>query len=129
MVRDKDKKHELIQYHEQAVFLEQAPLGIVVCGDVTKSWAFWRDDCAAAIMNMIMAGEAMGLSSCWCGLYPRDKRVDGFSKVLGLPGHIMPHSLLSIGYGAAPKKRREKIYEDRVHRNSSCGIIKKMPFV
>ena len=119
VIDDKEKKQELTEIHGMANFLEQSPLAIVVCGDVTRSWAMWRDDCAAATMNIIMAAEAIGLSSCWCGVYPRDRRVDAFSKALGIPASIMPYSIIALGYSDAPKKLRNKLYEDRIHRQNA----------
>ena len=117
VIKDKDKKLELSVMHGGSKALEQAPLAIIVCGDTSLSWACWRDDCAAATMNIIFAAEALGLSSCWCGIYPRDKRVDGFSKYLEIPGHIMPYSMIILGYADAPKNRRDGVVEKRIHRD------------
>lgn len=116
VVSDQETKTAIMSFHSTAQFLTKAPLGIVVCGDVTRNWACWRDDCAAATLNMIYAGELLGLSSCWCAVYPRDIRVDGMKKTLSLPAHIIPYSLVVFGHGAVEKERRERFDETCVHR-------------
>ena len=104
-------------FHQSAVMFDKAPLGIIVCGDAAKCWATWRDDAAAATTNICNAAHALGLGSCWCGLYPRDARVDGMKKALDLPGEIMPYSMIVLGYADTEVNQPNKDYSHMVHYN------------
>jgi len=44
--------------------LTQAPLGILICGDLSLEVYkdFWIQDCSAATQNMLLAAHALGLA-------------------------------------------------------------------
>ena len=60
----------------------------------------------AALQNIMLAAHARGLASCWmcapvfCPEVVRD--------ALGLPAELIPHALLTMGYGAKPPPQRER---------------------
>ena len=75
--------------------LRNAPLAIVVCGDMTKALdgpmrEFWVQDTSAATENLLLAAHALGLGAVWTGLYPDTNRAGQVAKVLGMPETIMP---------------------------------------
>ncbi len=119
IVDDKEILQSFKNFHESASMFDTAPLGIVICGDMTEAWATWRDDCAAVTTNICNAAHELELGSCWCGLYPRDARVDGMKKAINLPNHIMPYSMIVIGYLDldVEVKQPNRDYSDRVHQN------------
>ena len=94
-----------------------APLAILVCADTELeiSEGFWPVDCAAAVQNMLLAAHALGLGAVWTGVYPRQQRIDDFRQLLNLPGHIIPHSLLPIGYSAEQPAAEDRFDETRIH--------------
>ena len=80
-----------------AAMVANAPLAILVCGDlhlhVEKSEGYWVVDCAAAVENMLLAAHALGLGAVWCGVYPREPRMEGLRQLVGLPKNVIAHSL------------------------------------
>lgn len=96
-----------------------APVGILICGDLTLelSKGYWIIDCAAAAQNMLLAAHAMGLGGLWTGVYPREQRVEGLRELLGVPEHVIPHSLLLFGYPAESPPEIRRYLPDRIHRN------------
>ena len=96
-----------------------APLAILVCGDLDleKSEGYWVVDCAAATENLLLAAHALGLGACWCGVYPRQMRMDGLRKLLGLPQNVIAHSLVVIGHPAEQARAENRYRAERVHRN------------
>lgn len=101
--------------------LRRAPLGILVCGDKSRSAGdFWQVDAAAAVQNMIIAAESMGIGSCWLGVWPIKERSDNQAELLGLDENTVPHSLIAFGYPAEGEKfgvsreNRPDFEEDRV---------------
>ena len=58
----------------------QAPLAIVVCGDLSKALngetdRYWMLDCSAASENLLLAAESMGLGAVWTAVYPESDRI------------------------------------------------------
>lgn len=106
-------------FHPSARMLTEADKAILVCGDLhlEKFKGYWMIDCAAATENILLAGHSLGLGCCWLGLYPREGRVLGMRKLLQLPTHIIPFSLISLGYPAESKPLEERYYNERIHRN------------
>lgn len=105
--------------------LRNAPLAILVCGDLHRAFEaakdFWVIDCAIAAQNMTLAAEALGLGSVWLGVWPVMERMHNQVKLFQLPEHIVPHSILVFGYSndETSKKKNKFIWEeDRVHYNS-----------
>ncbi len=102
-----------------AAMIRGAPLAIVVCGDLDleKSEGYWPLDCAAAVENMLLAAEGIGLGACWCGVWPREARIEGLRKLFDLPPRIFAHSLVVLGYPSEKPGRKERYRPDRIHRN------------
>lgn len=86
--------------------MKNAPVAIVVCGDMSKYddkatdevKEFWVQDCAAAAENVLLSARALGLGSCWAGLYPAAGRSEDMARFLGLPDNLRPLCAVLIGY-------------------------------
>ncbi len=107
------------KFHPYSAMLKQAGVAILVCGDSTleKHKGYWVLDCAAATENMLLAIHAKGLGAVWCGVYPTEDRVLNLRKLLDLPGHIVPFSLIPIGFPAEEKMAGDRFDSSRVHEN------------
>lgn len=97
-----------------------APLSIVVCGDISKSISekdndFWIQDCSSAIENMLLYATSIGLGSLWCGLYPVMASVERVQKILDLPNKHIPLGIIHFGYSAEEKEARTQYEEECVH--------------
>lgn len=105
VVRDKLMKAGVAAQSPHARMLEEAPLAIVVCGDLDaeKHSGYWVQDCAAAAQNMLLAAHALGLGAVWLGYYPREERWRGAQRVLGIPERVVPLAVLAIGPPAEQK--------------------------
>jgi len=120
VVRDRETLRAVKTFHRHAHMLEQAQVGIVVCGDPT--WGTlrgrWPLDCAAATENMLIAANALGLGACWVGIYPVQERIDGLKKLLNIPDPVIPLCMVSVGWPAEKKKPPDRFRRDRIHHNS-----------
>lgn len=105
VLRDPTVKAAIAELSPHAGLLAQAPLGIVVCGDLDaeKHSGYWIQDCSAATENMLLAAHALGLGAVWLGYYPREERWRGAQRVLGLPERVIPLAVLAIGQPAEHK--------------------------
>jgi nitroreductase len=115
VVTGKRMLKKLAEIHSHGKMLSEAPLCIVVCGDLTISESFWVQDCSAATENLLLAATALGLGSVWLGVYPRQDRIDSIRKVLKLPETVIPLNLVSIGHPAEKKEPRTQYDKRRVH--------------
>lgn len=110
---------EIARICPTASMAAQAPLGIVVCGDLDleKSEGFWVIDCSAAVQNMLLAAHGLGLGAVWCGIYPREARVEGLRRLLEIPERVIPHSLVVLGYPAESPRPENRYRAERVYKN------------
>jgi len=126
VVTEKKLLAALAETNAQADFTKDAPLAIVVCGDMTKAIEgaghdFWVQDCAAATENILLAAHAMGLGAVWTGAYPLEERSSEMSKVLKLPETMVPLSMIVIGYPKGEAKAKNKWDAQKVSYNVYGG--------
>jgi len=100
--------------------LTQAPLGIVVCGDLTMAHgnelSYLLQDCSAAIENLLLAAATMALGACWLGVHPRAERIDLLRRLLLLPESVIPICVIALGLPGEVKPARTRYREDLIHR-------------
>ena len=119
VVKDRQLLNEVMQVHPYAAMLEEAPLAIMVCGDLTreKYKGYWVQDCSAAAENILIAAQEKGLGAVWLGVYPVEDRVESIRRVFGIPGHVTPMSLIAVGHPGETKAAADRYDEGRIHLN------------
>lgn len=119
VIDDREILAEIPAFMPNAAMAGKAPLAILVCGDLSleKSAGYWVVDCAAATQNILLAAHALGLGAVWCGVYPREPRMEGLRRLIGLPENVMAHSLVVLGHPADQVSREDRYSPDRVRRN------------
>jgi nitroreductase len=117
VIRDREVFNAVQSFHPHAQMLKKAQVAILVCGDPTRETlkGRWPLDCAAATENMLIAANALGLGACWVGIYPVEERMQGMRNLLGIPEHIMPVSMISVGHPAEAKSPPERFRPERIH--------------
>ena len=93
--------------------LSEEPVLIVVCADrkaIEKygergAELYMKLDCAAAIMNMMLAAHAHGLGTCWVGSFDEE----AVRRELRLAENLRPVSVIPLGFPAekpeGPKRK------------------------
>lgn len=119
IVDDKELLLEMRKNHPYAVALETSPACILVLGDKTKfkTEDFWVQDVSAATQNIMLAAKSKGLDTCWHGLYPINKVMDPIISQFGLPAHIIPFCMISLGYADESKKVNDRYKDEDIHIN------------
>lgn len=117
VVRSAEAREAVAAASPYAGMLVAASVGIVVCGDTSdeKYPDYWVQDCSAAIANLLIAAHAIGLGAVWLGCHPREERVARVKQALGLPAHIRPLGVISVGHPAEKKPPAERYDPERVH--------------
>ncbi|MFP4310109.1 MAG: nitroreductase family protein [Desulfococcaceae bacterium] len=116
VVRDRDTLEKIKDVNPYAPMADHAPLGILVCGDVSleKHPGFWVQDCSAAVQNLLLAVRGLGLGGVWTGIYPLEERVNGFRELFGLPENVIPLAFVVIGHPAQESSVKDRYKEERV---------------
>lgn len=96
-----------------------SPLCIVVCGDMKKTLPlgmgdYWIQDASAVTENILIMANALGLGTCWCGVYVQDRVVENVKEILGLEDRYVPFSLIHVGYPDEEKKANSGYDEKKV---------------
>ena len=92
VIDDRSVLDDIPKVHPYSGMLKQAPLAIVVCGDMDRERhkGYWVQDCSAATQNLLIAARALGLGAVWLGVYPLEDRIKGISQLLNLPQSVIP---------------------------------------
>jgi len=120
IIDDRKILDDVPSFHPHSHMLKEAPVAILVCGDLKleKHVGYWVQDCAAATENLLLAVHAKGLGAVWVGVFPREERVEGFRKLLRMPDHVIPFSLIPVGFPAESKPPRPDRYNTaKIHHN------------
>ncbi|GAB7021999.1 nitroreductase family protein [Salidesulfovibrio brasiliensis] len=119
VVDDPEKLAACKDVNPYAAMAPKAPLGVLVCGDMSleKFPGYWPQDCAAAVQNMLLAVHGKGLGAVWTGIHPIVEREEGFARLFGLPENVKPLALVVIGHPAQNPTAESRYKAERVHRN------------
>jgi len=105
-------------------FLKNAPFGIVVCADSTKS-DVCIEDCSIAAIIIQLTALSLDLGSCWVQIrnrqYDKEKSSELYIReILGLPEHIMVEAIIGIGHPDEIKTpvKVESLQRDKVRINT-----------
>jgi nitroreductase len=119
VVRSRAHLDALMKLHPYARMLATAALAIVVCGAPNGhnpvSGPFLPQDCAAATQNLLLQAAALGLGTCWCGVYPQKARMDAVRVALGLPEQLQPFNIIAVGVPAEEPPQRGHYDEKKIH--------------
>jgi len=107
------------QFLPNGKLLKDANKGILICGDLNRETHknYWMLDCSASTQNILLAAHAKGIGACWLGVYPRPERIEGLSKLFNTPKHIIPFTIISLGYTDEESGKVNRFDKSRIHIN------------
>jgi nitroreductase len=119
VITDRSVLNSLMDVHPYAQMLTEATLAVLVCGDKTlePNEGYLNTNCSASTQNILLAAQALGLGSVWLGVYPRQERMKSIAGLFKLPEHVIPISLIAVGYAAETKMDPGRYMPERVHYN------------
>ncbi len=103
VVTETDKRRALAEASLQQYWMADAPIHIVVCTILERAVQFYGvrgerlyaiQNCAAAIENMLLAANALGLGACWVGAFEEE----AVKRTCGIPDYARPQAIITIGY-------------------------------
>ena len=119
VVTEQSIKDKIKDIHPYVKMITEAPLGILICGNLSKEKfeGYWPQDCAAAMENLLLAAHATGLGAVWTGVHPMKDREEKFKNIFNLPDNIIPFGFVVIGYPDQQSKPVDRYNEEVVHYN------------
>lgn len=119
VVNDRNILNRIAEIHPYAKMLLQAPIAIVVCGDMNKEkyQGFWVQDCSAATQNMLLEATDKGLGTVWIGVYPNQDRINDLVSLFNLPANVIPLGMVAVGYPAEDMQEVDRFDENKIHYN------------
>lgn len=116
VVTDRHTLNALAGCSPYAAPLRNAPLGIVVCCQAEcRMPEYAQIDCSAAIENLLLEADFLGLGAVWLGIAPLQERMAAAGSVLHLPKQLYVFSIIACGYPAEKKEQQNRYDETRVH--------------
>jgi len=123
IVTDAGKLAQLNERLPHAKMITKAGAAIVVLGDKLRQHKgpdtdFWITDCSAAIQNILLAAEAIGLGAVWTAAYPDPERIAAVREVLGVKAeHLVPLAVIPVGHPTGEDQPKDKWDPSRVFLN------------
>lgn len=116
VVIDREKLIALSECSPYAQPIKSAPLGIVVCCQADCPMPEYAQiDCSAAVENLLLQADSIGLGAVWLGIAPLQERIDAAKKVLSLPDSLYAFSFIACGYPAEKKEQQNRFDKTRIH--------------
>lgn len=103
LIMEPDQKQQVAQACYDQLEIAQAGALIVVCNEVDKVERYYGvrgerlysiQNCAAAIQNMLLEAQSLGLGSRWIGGFDEE----ALKSQLGIPEDVRPQAIVAIGY-------------------------------
>jgi len=89
---------DIARIHPYAAMCKTATAAIIVVAipqEITPG--YYPQDCGAATQNILLEAMAMGLGTCWCGVYPREERIAEMVKLFDIREPKIPFCVIAIG--------------------------------
>ncbi|MDR3341250.1 MAG: nitroreductase family protein [Treponema sp.] len=121
VVTDAGDRKAIAGMSPYAKMTADAAVAIIPCADLGEGKAsgeediWWVQDLSAATENILLQIVEEGLGGVWLGWHPVKSRVKAFSEHFGLPGHIIPFSIIALGYPAKPSVLVNRFDPAKVH--------------
>jgi nitroreductase len=117
VIRDKKTLAQIPGFHPFSKQIPTAQVAIVVCGNTKLEAAkgHWIPDASNASMNILLAAHSLGLGAVWTTFYPYEDRTAGIRKLLGLPDHIMPLNIITLGNPVEKRAYQDRFNPAKVH--------------
>lgn len=116
VVTDKAVIKELSMASPYATCAKDAPVVFVPCFRTEGLLPdYFNIDMSAAVQNMLLEADELGLGTVWMGISPNKERMEAVAKILNLPGKLRAFALVPCGYPAEERAQENRYDTSRVH--------------
>lgn len=112
IVTDKDKKNEISIAAERQLFIQEAPVLIIVCDETEKVIDYYGDkgklycieNCSLATENLLLKAADLDLDTCLVCAF--DEKA--IRRILHIPDSVIPEAIITLGYGKEEQGKHER---------------------
>lgn len=125
IVRDKEKRVKIASGCRYGKFLSESPVVIIGCGNKKASPRWYSVDTSIALEHIVLAATALGLGTCWIGLFNKEE----IREMVSLHRDYEIIALIALGYprnkvdlrskilhAIRPRKKLEDIFSHEIYR-------------
>ena len=107
---------EIVKLHPYAQMCATATAAIIVVAipQTGTPAGYFPQDCGAATQNILLEAAAMGLGTCWCGVYPKEERMKSLTELFHIEEPKIPFNIIAVGTPDEAPERRGFFDEKRV---------------
>lgn len=129
LVLEEDQIKKIADACLEQIWLETAPLLIIVCGDTTKGEAHYGErgkkvytlqNATAATQNMLLAAHAQELGACWIGAFVEEK----LRELMSIPANAVIAGIIAIGYPDEEPEKQKKLEIENVTYFHKWGNVR-----
>ena len=104
VVTDPEIKKAVAKASPYAGCAANAGVVIVVAANMQKPMfpELWQQDLGTAMENILLEAVHLDLGGVWLSVAPYEDRMTNVAKALGMPDHVYPYAIASIGYPLKP---------------------------
>ncbi len=116
VVTDRESLKAMADCSPYAGMLREAPVGFAVCyrKDCIRP-EYAHIDCSAAVENLLLEADELGLGAVWMGIAPITDRMEDARKTLNIPETLDVFAFIACGYPAEEKTQQDRYDPARVH--------------
>ena len=122
VITERETLNRMTSFLPNGKMLLTAPAALLVCGDMNRALegfeSYMLQDVSAAVENILLAANALGLGACWLGIHPRRNRMDGIRSLFTLPDHIIPVAGIALGWPDGTPEARTRYRQECVHKGA-----------
>lgn len=110
---------EIASKHPHAKMVKEAPLCIAICANSEKQpkEGYYIQDCSAAVENMLLETELLGLGGVWIVAYPHKDLMGIVRDIFNIPSNIHPMAMIAVGHPDEFKRHITEYDENIVHED------------
>ena len=120
VVKDRAVLDQIRKAHPYTGMLETASIAIIIIAlpetqiGLKDNIAddYYPQDCGAATQSILLEAVELGLGACWCGVYPKEKRITEIREILKTDK--LPFCVIAIGVPDEDPQPRGKYDEAKV---------------
>ncbi len=118
VLQEEDKRRELYEKNNRGRLIAEATAAIAVYGDtnIEENEFLLNNDCSAAMQNMLIAIEALGLGGVWISAKDEDWR-NLVTEVYQVPKEYKLYGMIAFGHPNEVKETHGSADPNKVHFN------------
>ena len=118
VIKDEKALFDISKMSPFSFHAEKAPLVIIIMANletVKTEDLWWVQDLSACTENALLQVTEEGLGGVWMGFFPEEKRSQALKNYFALPEHVVPFSIIALGYPDDKGIIKNKFDSSKIH--------------